>query len=124
MPQLKTAIAGVNFRKGATQYLKDLTAQYESEKAAANAPVILFRLEREPDNKYDQYAIKVSDPAWNDPSAEGGFLGYIPKDWSYEIARIMDNGTPVECEYRGKHTVMLFWEEEDQGAIDNGNGAG
>ena len=124
MPQLKTNIAGAQFRKGATAYLKELSALYEEQVAAAEGPVMLFRLEREPSNKYDENAVKIFDPAWDDPAGEGGFIGYIPKDWSYEISRLLADGINIECEYRGKHTVLLQWEDEAQGAIDNGNGTG
>ncbi len=46
-------------------------------------------LEREPDNPYDENAIKVI--------AHGEHIGYVAKEDAVEIASIMDNHTTVNC---------------------------
>lgn len=45
-------------------------------------------LKREPDNRYDEYAIRVVTPS-------GDMVGYIPKHQNRTIARIMDQGVEV-----------------------------
>lgn len=46
------------------------------------------RLEREPSNAFDEYAIRVL-------TESGAMLGYIPKHQNRTIARIMDQGVEV-----------------------------
>jgi len=48
----------------------------------------VLRLKREPDNRYDTYAIRVETDA-------GEMVGYIPKHQNRTIARIMDQGVEV-----------------------------
>lgn len=105
---LKTHIAGANFRKGALDRLKDLNADFEAQGDAVDYE---FTLKREPDNKYDKYATKILDPGWDDPNKASGFIGYVPKDWSYEVARILDNGGEAQCFYAGKHKIIINMRE-------------
>ncbi len=69
-------VRGVHFRK--TDFLNDL-------------PVIndVLQLERETDNKYDRFAIKVM--------RNGKFLGYIAAYENITLAMLMDQGVHLEA---------------------------
>ena len=122
---LKTHIAGPNFRRGALARLEELSQAFE---AAADTDDYEFKLEREPTNKFDPYAVKVLDPNWDDPGGASGFIGYVPKDWSYEVARILDGGGEALCYYAGKHKIVINLRErsaeqlagDDEAGVDTG----
>lgn len=67
--------------------------------AAALQPGDTLLLEREPDNQYDSYAIKVMTPG-----DDSFHLGYIEKGAAMWIASEMDEGMKFSCTVRD---VML-----------------
>lgn len=110
---IDTYIAGVTFRKGGKDWLYQLGTQYDDAHVNTDNPEdYVFNLEREPTNKYDEFAVRVLDPNWNDPKGENGFIGFVPKDWSYEVARVMDSGGSATCVYRGKHKIRITLFDE------------
>lgn len=114
MPHIDTHIAGPQFRKGGKARLEELAGRFEHEDK-----VRAFNLEREPTNKYDSNAVRILDPEWDDPSAANGFIGFVPKDWSFEVARVMDSGGTATCFYRGKHLVRIQLSEKAEALVDN-----
>lgn len=67
---------------------------------------------REPDNRYDKYAIVVNDP-------EGNKLGYVPRKNNIVLANLMDAGKSVYATLTRKSTayssvnlsIGIFMEE-------------
>ncbi len=57
----------------------------------------ILDLEAEPDNRYDSDAVKVM---W-----EGYFIGYIPRDHSYNVSAALDDGFNVGCILRQYYTT-------------------
>jgi hypothetical protein len=83
--------------------------------AAALQPGDSLLLEREPDNEYDVFAIKVITPERN---GEPGFhLGYIEKGAARWIATDMDEGMEFTCTVRdvlienNNHYPRVYIEE-------------
>lgn len=70
---LETIVAGTSFRK-----LKEVEPQLNNK--------IKLELKREPDNKYDKFAIALF--------FEKNKIGYIPKESNEVIARLLDAGKP------------------------------
>jgi hypothetical protein len=66
-------------------YLSDAEKEYYR---AAGVPETPLKLQRDPGNKYDHYAIKVLDE-------KNHHLGWIPRDQNHIIARLMDAGKQV-----------------------------
>ncbi len=68
--------------------------------------ILLMKLEmgdklvlvREPDNKYDKFAIRVQN-------AEGMKLGYIPRAMNHIPARLMDAGKMIYAKVAGLDTI-------------------
>lgn len=92
----------------------------EAEKAAfaAAVPDQPIRLEFEPDNPYDDKAIKV----WlNDPNGgEAAFVGYVPKTENEEVGRLLRQYPDAKC---GMYVVppkayIEIPEDEDEEEID------
>lgn len=50
----------------------------------------LLTLERDPDNAYDENAIKVIHPD------SGEFIGFVEKDVALELAPLIDDGIEIE----------------------------
>lgn len=87
---LQTIVAGTPFYK-ALHVQEQLT------------PGATLTLEREPDNKYDELAIKIL--------VNGHHIGYIPRDRNEVVARLMDAGKlftakvlHLDCE--GAHAIV------------------
>ena len=78
---ITTYIAGVRFRPGAAQRLRDIKAG------------TTLGLQREPGNKHDAFAVKVV--------SNGQHLGYVPRDYSMKVARAIDFGARVSCRTKG-----------------------
>ena len=77
-----TKVAGVTFRSNAQKILEYL---YK-----ADPKEITLKFEREPDNQYDQNAVKVIvGMSW---SKKTHFIGYIPRDISAFFSYLMDSG--------------------------------
>ena len=93
MPHHQTYIAGVKYRKGANERLSDLPHD------------VKFRLEPEPENPYDQFAVRVLDPA-------GFHVGYVPKELSHEVTRLLERGRIVKCERTGFSRIEIHYEDE------------
>ena len=97
---LKTYIAGMFFEKNVGKFLEPL------EKDSR------LTLLREPENKYDKFAIRVQD-------AQGNRLGYVPRQNNMVIANLMDAGKVVYATVREKRwngntpdvTIDLFMED-------------
>jgi len=97
---LKTYITGMFF-------VKDVTKLLEPIEDGARLTLI-----REPDNKYDEFAIMVKD-------AHGNKLGYIPRKSNIVIANLMDAGKSVYATIRENRwygrspdvTISLYMEE-------------
>jgi hypothetical protein len=68
---LETIVAGTSFKK-----LKDIEPQLTT--------IVKLVLVREPENKYDEFAIALH--------FENNKIGYIPKECNEVIARLMDAG--------------------------------
>lgn len=68
--------------------------------------ILLMKLEhgdrlvlvREPDNKYDTYAIRIQN-------AEGKKLGYVPRTMNHIPARLMDAGKVIYAKVAGLDTI-------------------
>lgn len=56
----------------------------EHLKSLADQEDVVLELERDPNNEYDEFAIKLIH--------EGHFLGFVQKDVAEEIAPLMDEG--------------------------------
>lgn len=97
---LKTYITGLFF-------VKDVTKLLEPIEDGARLTLI-----REPDNKYDEFAIMVQDTA-------GNKLGYIPRKSNIVIANLMDAGKSVYATVRENRwygrspdvTIGLYMED-------------
>ena len=63
-----------------TGFIKDIEGK---SKALTEGTVV--SLVREPDNKYDELAIRIDD-------ADGGKLGYVPRKKNEILARLLDGG--------------------------------
>ncbi len=61
-----------------------------------------LRLERDPRNRYDRWAIRVLD-------ARGRRLGYVPADVNEILARLMDAGKCLYGEVTGIDLVGSWW---------------
>ena len=79
-------LAGLSFRPKST---KLLVAEFEINRE--------FRLEPEPDNPYDPWAVRVIDELTNE------FVGYIPRTASKKVAEALDRGYPTDI-YAVLHT--------------------
>ena len=75
-------IAGTNYRENISQVEPLLSAGQ------------MFRMIREPDNSYDQWAIAVY--------SENFKLGYVPRDQNEVVARLMDAGKFFYCKLISK----------------------
>ena len=58
-------------------------------------------LEREPENEYDENAIRVLCPK------TGEFLGFVAKEVALEIAPLMDTGTQFTCKVGDRFTPAI-----------------
>ena len=74
----------------------------------------LVTLIREPENPYDEYAIRLDldaddipgyDPAATDLNDRGRMLGYVPRAYNRIIARLMDAGKLLYGRVRHKELV-------------------
>lgn len=52
-------------------------------------------LEREPDNKFDNNAIKIV--VHIEPISKKTVIGYIPKDFARELAKVIDRGIQIKA---------------------------
>lgn len=87
---MRVRVVGLYYRKREAQKQEDFETVQRLIDAESLAEGSRFTLEREPDNKYDGYAIKV---IWNDLH-----IGYIPSPKAQYIAPIMDeSGEPSEA---------------------------
>jgi hypothetical protein len=66
-------------------YLSDAEKEYYR---AAGVPGTKLKLLRDPNNKYDTYAIKILDE-------NNHHLGWIPRNQNHIIARLMDSGKMI-----------------------------
>ncbi len=87
------------------------------EIAANLLPPVAFELEREPDNQYDSFAIKVM--------YAGEHIGYIERGQAAFIATYMDDGVKYSCvaeEFRqvknNLHPVVTVAPVDDETATD------
>lgn len=78
---LKTGIAGLRFH---------IVTDEEKEAVGNIVPEAELTLYREPDNKYDKWAIAVY-------TANDDMIGYIPRFKNETIARLMDAGKKFIC---------------------------
>ena len=72
-----------------------------------NPQAVAVRLEREPTNLYDRYAIKVIVSVNNSADYT---LGYIPSNIAYIVSAIMDKGIDIKATFkavRGKYTAYM-----------------
>lgn len=100
--QYHTKIVGEKFRPAQDRELLDA-----AKNEVSNGGNQEFKLEREPDNKYDSNAVKVLLPIAFYPeteeplpvdiidSSEFVFVGYIPKTDNTPIAQALDRGAAV-----------------------------
>ena len=72
MPEHQTYIAGVKYRHGAREVLDRLPRDAE------------LTLAREPDNRYDRFAVMVMTGDIQ--------LGYVPKELSEDVSKLIDEG--------------------------------
>lgn len=79
---IKTNLVGFQFHKGA------------KDRLLAASPGQELRLERDPDNKYDENAVKILD--------DEGQLGFVPRAYSERIAKILDDGRDVSVTLEGQ----------------------
>jgi hypothetical protein len=86
---LETFVAGFQYHEGMRRKV-----------AQTLKPGIALKLEREPQNPYDENAIAVH-------TLQGHHVGYIPRTLNEVPARIADQGIPLEAE------VMEFDPEKD-----------
>ena len=52
-------------------------------------------LEREPDNKFDNNAIKIV--VHIEPISKKTVIGYIPKEFARELAKVIDRGIQIKA---------------------------
>ena len=64
-----------------------------------------LRLEREPDSKYDDWAVKVHSGAPGDKDSY--WLGYLPETRNETVARLLDAGYPLTARLAHK-----AWEDD------------
>lgn len=50
----------------------------------------ILELEREPSNKHDPFAVKVF--------YDDQFIGYVEREFSEEVSKLIDSGVDYECE--------------------------
>lgn len=81
MPTYETQVVGMHFRERDGVPAKAIVANM--------IPPVELTLEREPDNRFDAYAIKVL--------YEGQHIGYIPATDACYIAPDLDDGATATC---------------------------
>lgn len=74
------------------------------------APNDKLTLEREPDNEYDEFAVRILK--------DGVFIGYVPKEVSEEVSTRLDNGEEPEVTADGfagdlRPYVHIQWADGD-----------
>jgi len=84
MSDFTTVLVGVNFRP--------IEAQARVTQLEVGH---VLALEREPENVYDTWAIKVIDPDTDI------FLGYIERYVAIDLAPLLDEGAPSHCTITG-----------------------
>ncbi len=74
-----------------TSYVKNIGELYDALDEGDTV-----RLVREPDNPYDEYAIRIDAMDDEDiPEGASVKLGYIPRAYNKVVARLMDAGKPI-----------------------------
>lgn len=92
-----------------TSYVENIAALYETLQEGERV-----RLVREPENPYDEYAIRIDAlPEDGEISREalvpGSKLGYIPRDRNKIFARLMDAGKDLYGTVRHKEIVGGYY---------------
>lgn len=77
---IKTDIAGFRFHDYKKKAVKEMLAM---------DPLQELNLEREPDNKFDYFAVKI---LW-----ENYQLGYVPSKYSTEVSEALDENISISC---------------------------
>ena len=92
-----------------TNYVENIAALYETLQEGERV-----RLVREPENPYDEYAIRIDalpeeGEISQDALALGRKLGYIPRDRNKIFARLMDAGKDLYGTVRHKEIVGGYY---------------
>ena len=102
-----TEIAGTNYRE-------NIEALYEMIREGD-----MLTLIREPENPYDEYAIRIDvdddglpgyDPAKTDLEDKSRMLGYIPRAFNKPFARLMEAGKLLYGTVRHKELVAGYYK--------------
>lgn len=93
MPNHETYIAGVQFRLGAKDHLDTLDGGHR------------FTLEPEPDNAYDEHAVKILDGDRH--------VGYVPGYKAREVGKLLQAGRVTSCELvrQGSGKIVVNYSE-------------
>lgn len=100
-----TELRGVNFRPAEAKNIVKTMDETNT-----------LTLERDPENAYDRFAIRVID------FESGEFLGFVAKEDAETLAPQMDDGTQFSVAYHtrsGPGSVMLEIAEVDDGEDDD-----
>jgi hypothetical protein len=90
----ETSVTGMKYHNKQLNFSVDEESKWESEEGDRVGYQLEneITLRREPDNKYDKYAVQVL--------MDGNLIGYIPKEDAREISKMMDKGIVVRVAER------------------------
>lgn len=97
MKHHETYIAGAKFRgKDAVDLIEEFDVGDE------------YKLDSEPTNKYDKFAVKVFHP-------NGDHVGYVPAMLSEEVTELLMTAKSVRCvkSDKGGKSITVYYEEGD-----------
>lgn len=86
--KLSMAIRAVGTTFGNRQQCLEFLKQFKPEDLSVT-------LEREPDNKFDNNAIKIV--VHIEPISKKTVIGYIPKEFARELAKVIDRGIQIKA---------------------------
>lgn len=119
--QFTFPLVGVSFRP---PEIKTFIASWGDERVPYAS--LAFALEREPNNQYDENAIKINV---SHDQSEPQFCGFVAKEFAEEIAPLLDSGYVVEeikiVAFQGTYkpileaTISLPVTEDDEGPLDD-----